>query len=132
MLSSMGDSAKPQPKRGLLVEIEAPGERLRIWDDGCGTLSRGGTDVAFGREFGRYALRQLYLGTWGNDHKSRLIRMISDALLGHQKCIRFDCKKPIPERRRLNGFQRDVTVKYCSKTCQCTEATRRWNRKRAG
>jgi hypothetical protein len=125
----MSQHAKPPLKPEILVDIKAPDASLRILSDGCGTLSLDGTDLAFGREIGRYALRRLYLGTWGNDHDSRTIRKMSSEILGCLRCRRPDCKQPIPEQRRLNGFERDVPPKYCSTRCQSTEGTRRWHRR---
>lgn len=131
MTHSMNRRSDAVPELELLVAIDAAEASLRIWGDGSGTILLNGTEVAFGREIGRFALRRLYLGAWGGETRGlRTIEMMSDELDGCQTCSRSDCRKPIPESRRLNAFERGTPAKYCSKTCQCTEATRRWRNRR--
>ena len=125
-------SLKPHSSFEPLVALESPRASLCIWEDGRGELTLDGREESFGREIGRYALRRLYLGDWDASSEGGAVGQMLMVLDGCMRCRRLDCRAPIPERRRLMGFDRDHPTKWCSTRCQCTEATRRYlQRKRA-
>ena len=127
----MNAHLNPSDAEAPLVAIDTAGGTLRILRDGCGTLSLDDRVIRFGREIGRYALRRIYLGTWGLAADGRIVRRMAAELERCARCRRADCLAPIPENRRLKAFDRDMPAKWCSIRCQRTEAARRY-RKRHG
>jgi hypothetical protein len=131
MLQEMSIAAKQsQRQQKLLVDIRTSGAVLAISETGHGVVTLDGRSITFGREIGRYALRRLYLGTWGVRLGAHTVRQMVNALDECRRCKRTDCNALVPEGRRLVAFDHDQPVRYCSNRCQRTEATRRYRLRR--
>ncbi len=123
----MGAFEKRTSSRNLLLTIEAMNDSLHIYDDGRAILRLGSRSVNLGRQIGRYALRRLYLGSWGElSDAAGVIRSLASELERCRRCQRVDCGSPIPAERQLKAFDRDTPAKWCSIRCQRTESTRRY------